>query len=54
MYCSHCGGQLHYKDLNEDGWCPRCASVVNVSPCKIPFWNLMAVFIMAWTLSLHI
>jgi hypothetical protein len=48
MYCSRCGGQLHYKNLDNAGWCEHCASVVNVWPCKVPFWNVMAVIMMAW------
>ncbi|MEX2316274.1 MAG: hypothetical protein WD669_03920 [Pirellulales bacterium] len=54
MYCSHCGGQLFYKDLNNAGWCIRCDTIVSVSRCKIPFWNLMAVLTMAWPLQLGI
>ena len=52
MFCSHCGEDLHYKDLNNDGWCERCAAVVVTSACKVPFWNLLAVFVMAWTLTI--
>jgi hypothetical protein len=52
MYCSHCGNQLFHKDLNNAGFCARCDAVVDVSPCKVAFWNLMAVFIMLWTLAL--
>jgi hypothetical protein len=51
MFCSHCGSELHYKDLNNDGWCAHCDGVVSVSRCKVPFWNLMAVFTLAWTLQ---
>jgi hypothetical protein len=53
MFCSHCGEELNYKDLNNDGWCDRCARIVGASPCKVPFWNLLAVFVMAWTLAIR-
>jgi hypothetical protein len=52
MFCAHCGSPLNYKDLNDDGWCEHCTTVVNVSQCKVSFWNLMAVGIMAWTLTI--
>jgi hypothetical protein len=54
MYCSHCGGPLHYKDLDNAGFCTRCDTIVSVSPCKVTFWNLMAVFTMLWTLQVGI
>jgi len=51
MYCSHCGGPLFYQNLDHDSWCARCSSVVQASPCKVSFWNLFAVFTIAWTLT---
>jgi len=51
MYCPHCGRQLHYRDPYNQGWCFHCADIVRISPCKIPFWSLMAVFVLLWTLQ---
>ena len=52
MYCSHCGGQLFYQDLNHHSWCYCCDTIVPVSPCKASFWSLFAVLIMAWTVNI--
>lgn len=52
MYCTQCGAQLNYKNLVGEGFCDSCETVVSVSPCKVSFWSLMAVFIMLWTLAL--
>jgi hypothetical protein len=52
MYCSHCGRDMHYENLEHDGYCENCGSVVQVSPCKVSFWTLLAVFTCAWTLTI--
>ena len=51
MYCSKCGRPLHYKDTNSQGWCFDCWNIVDVTQCKISYWNLMAVFTMYWPLQ---
>jgi hypothetical protein len=48
MYCSHCGGEIFYKDLSSEGWCGRCDNIVSTWDCKVPYWHLMATFTMAW------
>ena len=54
MYCSHCGTPLFYKDLKNASFCERCQAVVKISPCKVPFWSLMSVFVILWTVALPI
>jgi hypothetical protein len=51
MYCCHCGQPLYYKDPSNHGWCVRCDRIVAVSPCKVSFWNLMAVFVSLWAVQ---
>jgi hypothetical protein len=51
MYCAHCGQPMFHKDLNNQGWCSRCGDIVEISKCKVPFWSLMAVFTIYWTLQ---
>ena len=53
MYCSHCGQQLFYKDLERCSWCGRCQAIVEISRCKVSFWNLMAVFTLLWVANVY-
>jgi hypothetical protein len=52
MYCSRCCRQMHYANPEHNGWCEGCQAVVQVSPCKVSFWNLFAVFTCLWTLAI--
>jgi len=54
MYCSHCGQSLFYRNPHNHSWCVRCRKVVDVSPCKVSFWNLMAVFISLWAVQMGV
>jgi len=51
MYCAKCRRQLYYKDPNQHGWCFTCGEVVDITNCKVSHWNIIAVFIMFWTLQ---
>lgn len=51
MYCAKCRRQLYYKDPNHHGWCFTCGEVVDITNCKVSHWNIIAVFIMFWTLQ---
>jgi hypothetical protein len=48
MYCSRCRRQLFYKDLNNHGWCPSCAKIVEIAQCKVSYWYVTAAFIALW------
>jgi hypothetical protein len=51
MYCTKCRRQLYYKDPNQHGWCFTCGEVVDITNCKVSHWNIIAVFVMFWTLQ---
>jgi hypothetical protein len=51
MYCAKCRRQLYYKDPENHGWCFGCGEICSIENCKIPYWSLMAVFTMLWTLQ---
>ncbi len=51
MYCAKCRRDLYYRDPENHGYCFNCDQIVNVENCKISSWNLIAVLMMFWTLS---
>jgi hypothetical protein len=50
MYCSTCRRKLHYKTLDNYGWCDDCNNVVKVSSCSVSYWLVAAVFVVLWAM----
>jgi hypothetical protein len=51
MFCSKCHREVFYNNLEYHGWCDRCKSVVEVSPCALSHWCVAAVMLMPWLIS---
>jgi hypothetical protein len=48
MFCSNCRRPIHYKNLENEGWCEHCHRVIEVSTSSISYWCIAAVIMMPW------